>query len=54
MGKGKVWVKGFGRGSKKEHVIFKKIIQNVNFIMTYYNIWYLWQYKVHVFDDEVS
>ena len=22
--------------------------------MPYYNIWYLWQYKVPVYDDEVS
>lgn len=34
--------------------IFFLIIQNTNFIMPYYNIWYLWQYKVPVFDDEVS
>lgn len=54
MGKGKVWVEGFGRGSKKEHVIFLFIIQNVNFITLYYNIWGLWQYKVPVLDDQVS
>ena len=52
-GRGRFGWRGLAEGARR-NMSYLFIIQNVNFIMLYYNIWGLWQYKVPVFDDQVS